>query len=140
MSAEYKTEQVELKYIEFKTPWNIFEKHRGKRVFNVPNDLSICVDNPNLVLESDLIAAQAEIARLKEENQKLELLSKQAGSKGYAQRTLELIYENQKLQSALDVAVEGLEYYSVGRCLYITGEVNTSIAKSALDKIKQIRE
>lgn len=65
MSAEYKTEQVELKYIEFKTPWNIFEKHRGKRVFNVPNDLSVCIDNPSLVLESELTAAQAEIEVLK---------------------------------------------------------------------------
>lgn len=51
--SEYKTETVELKYCDFKTPWNIFEKFRGKRVFNVPNDLSLCVENPELILKSD---------------------------------------------------------------------------------------
>jgi hypothetical protein len=52
----YVKELVELKYIEpIKSGkvWNIFEKHRGKRVFNVPNDLAFCVENPDLVLKSD---------------------------------------------------------------------------------------
>ncbi len=69
--SRYETEQCELKYIPVPQPfvWNIFEKHRGKRVFNVPEDLAFCVDNPALVLQSDyqileskLLAAEAKLA------------------------------------------------------------------------------
>lgn len=72
-------ESVELKYIEpIKSGgvWNIFEKHRGKRVFNVPNDLAFCVTNPDLMLKSDhdtiLKSKDDEIEQLKQQLKKAE--------------------------------------------------------------------
>lgn len=51
----YITEECDLKYIDppkENEVWTIFEKHRGKRVFNVPNDPAFCVSNPEFVLKS----------------------------------------------------------------------------------------
>lgn len=71
MRDDYKYEEAkcELKYIPAPKSggtWTIFEKHRGKRVFNVPNDLSFCADNPEFVLKSDYDALKVELNKHKE--------------------------------------------------------------------------
>lgn len=64
--ARYETKLVELKYIEpIKSggTWNIFEKHRGKMVINLPNQLGVG-ENPPLMLVSD---HDQEVAKLNED-------------------------------------------------------------------------
>ncbi len=73
----------------------------------------------------------AEIARLKEENEQLENAAENKGT-----QALRYLRENHKLQSALEVAVEGLEQAKVD----MEEDVfNAFHIKQTLDKIKQIR-
>lgn len=93
--------------------------------------------DPRYVCCDELAAAQAEIARLKEENQDLK------GALSLINPELKKIanaYE--QLQSALDVAVEGLEKYEDIAVEAFTADLvyrDVLVASEALEKIKQIR-
>lgn len=105
----YRNEECELKYI--KPPkdnetWTLFERHRGKRVIHIPNDVFTCVSNPEFVLKSAYEQLKKEIAAV--EQLKADLRLSDLNRQSLWADSLKLVDENAALKSKLKIAVEAM--------------------------------